>query len=161
MPMPTHPCLSHPPAHAHHTQGLLGVPKIKYFDTPPLTSTPTKSTAHLPDQPPTLPMTHPPSPTHLQHQHTTDPTTTHPAHHPLHQPPTPPHPSADQSNPTPPIHQATQNPPTLPTTYQSHTYTHPTTTHPPQEPSNHPPTEKKWALMPDISLASPHSLPIQ
>ena len=72
-------------------------------------------------------------------------------HHPLpitsptHPLPTtpPPHPHHHHHPPTQPPHQP------------------PPHHHPSKEPSNHPPQRKSGALMPDISWAPPHSLPIR
>ena len=75
--------------------------------------------------------------THPQHT----PTPTHPQHTTLHLPP-PPHP--------PPTH--------CPPTYQPTPHHHPPT-HPQIPPTTHP-WRKSGALMPDISWAPPHSLPI-
>ena len=58
-----------------------------------------------------------------------------------------------------PTHSPSHHPPTHNTTTSPTTTTHPTSNHPN---TTHPPTTQKIrALMPDISWAPPHSLPIQ
>ena len=112
-----------------------------------------------PTSPPTPP---PPIPTQ-QHNPPPHPTTpTQPHHHPPHN--THPTPSPTTTHPPSPPHQHLphQLTTTHPTT--SYTTTHPTPPHPLHPTTHHPstpPWRKSGTLMPDISLAPPHSLPIQ